>query len=231
MRRARTDPGFTLLELLVVLAVMTVLLTIALPLLLAGRIAAGEAAAVGTLQLIAKAEMHFAGTGAADVDGNGVGEYGTLAEMAGSVPVRAAAGGTLPLAPNFVSPGFQGVTVEGELQRGGYRFRIYLPDEDGNGVAELPGGGAAEEVDPHRSESLWCAYAWPQGYERTGRRTFFTNQTGTVLFTEDPDYSGTGAPILPGAALLPGHPPECMVGIPAIGDAARDGNVWRPLGN
>ena len=61
----------------------------------------------------------------------------------------------------------------------------------------------------------------------TGRRTFFANHNGDILFCEDPNYAGPGAPIAAGSALLPGRSVNSMLGDAAAGAQGRDGNTWR----
>jgi len=216
---------------MIVLVVIAIIVTVALPNLLSARISTQESAAMKTVQQIMEAQVHFSTANAADEDLNGVGEYGTFGEMAGSIPVRAAAGGTNFLDPQLISPAFRVITPDGEMCRGGYYFRIYLPDSGGNGVPELPGGGASTRVDPNLCEGMWCVYAWPQDYETSGRRTFFANQAGSILFTEDSSYSGPNAPVSPGAAFAPPGDPLRISGSAVVNGTGRDGNIWRPAGN
>ncbi|MDJ0976754.1 MAG: type II secretion system protein [Planctomycetota bacterium] len=223
--------GFSLVELLIVLAIVAVLTTIALPFLLSSKISANEKAAMATLRLIGQAQVQFTTSGIADVNGNGTGEHGSVGELSGGVAVRATNGGTRVLEPTLVSPAFRAISPLGEFVKGGYYFRLYLPDAAGNGVLELPGGGAAAAVDANMAESVWCVYAWPVQGGATGRRTFFTNQSGEILFTESAAYVGAGAPIPPGAALAAGGAVNSILGTSAPGQPARDGNVWRTFGN
>ncbi|MCB9826272.1 MAG: DUF2950 family protein [Planctomycetes bacterium] len=51
------------------------------------------------------------------------------------------------------------------------------------GAAGAALDGAAE--DPDLAETAWCAYAWPASYQQSGNRTFFVNQAGDVLATEN----------------------------------------------
>lgn len=103
--------GFTLIELMIVIAVIAVIAAIAIPNLIRSRMNANEAAAIGTLETIASAETAFAVAVQLDVDGDGRGEFGTLAQL-GTPP----AGGTqfldLPL------------SITG--QRSGYTYTLVI---------------------------------------------------------------------------------------------------------
>ncbi|MGQ0613169.1 MAG: DUF2950 family protein [Planctomycetaceae bacterium] len=226
----RRQGGFTILEVLMVTVIIAIIATIALPLLLASRIDANESAAISTLRTLVQAQLSFAARRDADLNENGNGEFGTFGEMSGNVAVRAASGGTRFLSPTVVNPSFRLITPLGEMQRSGYVYRLYLPGAGGVGVTELAGGGASTSVDADLAETTWCVYAWPQRVGVTGRRTFFTNQSGDILFTSHPLYSGLGAPIPAGAALAEPGAASSIVGPIAVGTTARDGNVWRPHG-
>ena len=226
----KRPPGFTLIELLVVLAIIAIIATIALPFLLSSKISANEKAAMATVRLIGQAQIQFGASGVADGNDNGNGEYGTFGELSGGIAVRAAAGGTHFMKPTLVGPSFRAISPLGEIVRGGYLFRIYLPGAAGQGLLELPGGGADTGVSADKAESMWCVYAWPARFNVTGRRTYFTNQTGGFYVTESPAYSGPGAPISPGAALEVGGAINSIQGEPAHDAAGRDGNVWHNLG-
>src|SRR4051794_34244952 len=72
-RENRTDKGFSLLELLIVVAIILIIATIAIPSLLRSRQAANESAAVATLRTINTAEVTY-------LSSNG-GNYGTITNL------------------------------------------------------------------------------------------------------------------------------------------------------
>jgi prepilin-type N-terminal cleavage/methylation domain-containing protein len=227
MRKLR---GFSLVEMLIVVVIIAIIATIALPNLLSSKIDANETAAVTTLRQTVQSQLLFANRGEADLNGNGMGEFGTFGEMSGNIAVRAASGGTKFLDPGVINPSFRTISPTGEMFRSGYYFRIYLPGPAAEGILELPGGGAAPTVDPDRAEQMWCAYAWPQNYGASGRRTYFVNQHGDILWTESSTYSGAAAPIVPAAAFLPGGPAVSINGTMAVNQVAQDGNTWHAVG-
>ena len=223
----RSNRGFTLLELLIVLVVIAIIVTIALPNLLSSRIDSNETATVATLRQIVQSQLQFAASKNADLNLNGSGEYGTFGEMSGNVAVRASSGGTKFLAPTVINRSFRAISPVGEMFRNGYYYRIYLPSAAGDGVLELPGGGADVAVDPARAETVWCVYAWPQNYGTSGRRAFFANHQGDITYTDNLSYSGAGAPISPGAAFTKPGAVTSILGVPAVGVEGRDDNVWK----
>lgn len=84
--------GFTLVEVMVVLAILIIVAVIAVPNLLRSRMSAAEAAAAAAVRTIATAQVAFKTSGFVDADGNGEGDYGTLAQLGNP-------GGTGGLAP------------------------------------------------------------------------------------------------------------------------------------
>jgi hypothetical protein len=75
-------------------------------------------------------------------------------------------------------------------------------------------------------EVVWCGDAWPQRYGASGKRTFFVNQEGDVLATEDAAYAGTGAGPSGDAAF---KAPNGLTGPTRAGGIGADGNTWTPL--
>ncbi|MEE8107417.1 MAG: prepilin-type N-terminal cleavage/methylation domain-containing protein [Planctomycetota bacterium] len=223
MRKKET--GFTLIELMIVIAIIAIIAAIAIPNLLSARLNSNETAAIATLRNIISAQAQFQTTSRADENGNGVGEYGTFAEMSGGVGVR----GGATLNPPVLSTAFRTVNGSGEVSRSGYMYAIYLPDSAADGSKELAGGGAdVANLDADLCETTWCAYAWPANQGNTGNRTFFVNQGGDIITCEDPAYSGPNAGPIAEAAFQDAG--TTITGATATGMTGRDGNLWRQAG-
>jgi type IV pilus assembly protein PilA len=78
-RRAKaTRSGFTLIELMIVIAIIAIIAAIAIPNLLAARKHGNETAAIGALKTITNAQSMFR---EGDKDGNGTNDYGTLTAL------------------------------------------------------------------------------------------------------------------------------------------------------
>ena len=69
---------------------------------------------------------------------------------------------------------------EGILERNGYAFEIWLPDENGSGLslADFQNG---QRPSADAAELHWCCYAWPTRPGLSGRYVYFINEHGTLL--------------------------------------------------
>ena len=226
----RKSKGFTLIELMIVVAIIAIIASIAIPNLLSARLSANESAAIATLRNLVSAQSELQSQGAIDQDVDGIGEHGWFTEMAGAVNMRDSAGANTgaQLNPPVLSGSLSVVNANGEVNKSGYLYKLFLADNAGVGLDELPTGSPTGE-DPDLCETTWCAYAWPQGFNNTGNRAFMVNQTGDVLQTNNTvnGYSATGAIVAPGdmafanAGAITG--PLSIAGNPA---AAQDGGIW-----
>jgi len=217
--------GFTLIELMIVIAIIAIIAAIAIPNLLASRLGANETAAIATMRNIISAQAQFQATALADTNANGIGEYGYFTEMSGAIGVR---GGSIIQVPTL-SSAFKTATAQGVVSRSGYMFILALPDAAGNAVTVDSLGSVAA----HLAEHTWACYAWPMAYGKSGNRIFFVNQVGNIVATEDSSYSGMAGGVIPfdaAAAFSLGGATDTITGIVASAVTGRDGNFWKTVG-
>ena len=147
----RKQKGFSLIELLIVVAIILIIAAIAIPNLLRARIAANEASAVGTMRTITTAEVTYSTT-------YGTG-FGTLASLGGSAATCATATGATAAAACLVD-----ASVAGGL-KSGYTIAIPVPAALGTTAA---------------LNNTFYATALPDSPGQTGTSTFCTDQSGVV---------------------------------------------------
>jgi len=194
--KKRVQRAFTLVELLVVVSIVSIFASVAVPNLLSSRERAHEAAVIQALRDVASAQELVRTRALLDLDGDGLSEYGFLGEVIGVAPLRGR-GELLAPAPRI---GFVDVDTEGFSEQKGYLFRLYLPDSGGVGLPETP--FTLGNVDPVRAASFFTVVAWPREYGSSGQRTFFLNQSGEIVATVDPTYSGKSSAPPANAALI-----------------------------
>lgn len=79
-----TKQGFTLIELMIVIAIIAIIAAIAIPNMVRARMAANEANAIGGIRTISSAEIQYRAALMSTV--NGIGAFGTLSELGAPNP-------------------------------------------------------------------------------------------------------------------------------------------------
>ncbi len=229
--------GFTLIELMIVVAIIAIIAAIAIPGLLRARISANESSTIGTLRSLSTAQTQFQGQAVVDADGDGVGEFGYFGELSGNSGLRG--GGPRISTSPFIASVLGVKDATGHPQKSGYYFKMYLPTAAGTAAAELTVIPVlAVPADANDQENRWTTYAWPTSRGTTANRCFMVNQAGTVMATPNNamKYTGSGATgVVPAAdaAYESGFGANLEGGLTltAAGAVSNDLEMWVPAGN
>jgi len=166
----KSEKGFSLIELLIVVAIILIIAAIAIPNLLRARIAANEASAVGSLRTINTSGVSYAAT-----YGNGF-------------PSTLMAMGTKAAGDTVASCG-EALLIDEVLSLGtksGYAFTY--SDGPGDTPNAAPTGGCA-------GDNSYTVTAKPVTPGTTGQRYFYTDQTGVIRYNATGAASKTSPPI------------------------------------
>ncbi len=188
--------GFTLIELMIVIAIIAIIAAIAIPNLLESRVTANESAASASMKSgIFPAQVQFQGGGYLDIDGDGVGEFGTLRMMGGLEPTnRFPTGqiktltGPLAAANQYSGAGATNDPATGQLAN--YRMAIFAcadtDSTENTAVMRVENTGTATPAlvaatnTANNGERLWFVAAAPSDWGSSGRRIFCMAGDGQV---------------------------------------------------
>ncbi|MHC5079409.1 MAG: prepilin-type N-terminal cleavage/methylation domain-containing protein, partial [Planctomycetota bacterium] len=152
--------GFTLIELMIVVAIIAIIAAVAIPGLLRSRIGANEASALGSLKSINTGQHCFRNSQAVDLNGDGQGEFGYLVEIAGTGNCRSDNAGTCNgglFGPSPYVPMVLGnMNPTNESEKAGYLFVMYLPSGPAAAVNNYPAA-----VDITLATENYMCYAFP----------------------------------------------------------------------
>ncbi len=181
----RRTRGFTLLEMMIVTAVISILASMAVPSLLRSRVAANEVSAQATMKQLVTTEQVWRQT---DSDRNGSQDYWTN-DVAGFYGYRDAIGASLKMVDINVATsdpvGWPTYTVAPfnlpgtASAKSGFYYTVMTTDEVGNPYQNDPDG---DGFMTHPTGFAFCGY--PATYPMTGVRQHIVNEQGVVFARE-----------------------------------------------
>jgi len=165
----RKFSGFTLIELMIVVAIIAIVAAVAIPSLMRSRMAANETAALAACRAYSEAQEIYHRT---DYDRDGVLEF--CQRMKGTDSLLETAAGSMDLA--LIDTAFanaEGAPGTATL-RAGYVFTILTSQ----GAAAT--GGARSYIIGTNMQTGFGFCAVPGSYDGTGRNTYIVDQHGTI---------------------------------------------------
>jgi type IV pilus assembly protein PilA len=163
----KRQKGFSLIELLIVVAIILIIAAIAIPNLLRSRIAANEASAVGSSRTIITSEVTYAATY------TDIGYSASLSDLGGPA-ANCASGQPTSTAACLIDSVLAGATVS-TAPKSGYYF-IYT-------------------TTPGTPTVVFTNIATPVVRGQTGQREFFSDQSGVIRFDATGSVSITSSPL------------------------------------
>ena len=162
------NKGFTLIELMIVVAIIAIIAAIAIPSLLRSRMAANQTAAAAACKAYAEAQEIYRRT---DYDQDGVLEYAQTLKGANSLLERTANAGDLAL----IDKTFGNAEGATGTPKAGYIFQV-LTSQGASAT-----GGARNYIVSGNMTLGYAMNAAPGAYDGTGRDQFIISNNGTIF--------------------------------------------------
>lgn len=208
------DPGFTLVELMVVVAVLATLGAVAIPLMGSAARVGRERGAASALKALAAAETDFKSN---DRDGTQVKDYWTgdvaglhtLAATGTSgarpplklIDLTLAAADSAPLADGAAGGRYQAITafVKQGPQAGYWYYALVKDPSATPNAAYRQNTGGTPAMGAVHNLDRFAFLAYPDGYPTAGRTAFIINEAG-VAWKRDPSASIKSTSAIPPTA-------------------------------
>jgi prepilin-type N-terminal cleavage/methylation domain-containing protein len=163
--------GFTLIELMIVVAIIAIIAAIAIPSLLRSRMAANQTAAAAACKAFAEAQEIYHRT---DYDHDGILEYAQTLRGTNSLLETASGAGDLAMIDNAFAHA-EGTTATAQTPKAGYVFTVLTRQ----GITAV--GGARNYIVNGNMVLGYGMSAVPAAYDGTGRDTFVISNNGTIF--------------------------------------------------
>ncbi|MBI2922310.1 MAG: DUF2950 family protein [Planctomycetes bacterium] len=238
----RRNKGFTLIELMIVVAIIAIIAAIAIPSLLRSRLAANETSAAGALRNIHATESAFRQN---DADGNGLPDFWTL-DWSGFFRIADGGGAgskftDVALAKADGAPGAAtaaprpfltaAVSVGAAAEKSGYFYRAMTTDNTAPAALAYQLDGGDADALAWENSAKYGFTAYPQAYNSSGVNVFLTTEDG-VVWARDLGTVGPGGAAPAGAAVMANAPGGQVTwpGAPGSSDlSAIAGAPWRVI--